>query len=98
MALCVVHFEWKYSGRWVFRGGARERLEAWCIPGRVGLVDGMLCQLEAVSRAALRLDAVSDDSRGRTRKVEPGNELEGGRAQARRRASVPLPRVVACCP
>ncbi len=62
------------------------------------LAGGVLCRLEAVSRAALRLNAVSDDARRRTRKVEPGNELEGGRALADRHASVLLPRVTACAP
>ncbi len=46
---------------------------------RTGVV---LCRLEAVHRAAVRLDTVRDRWRCRTRKVEPGNEPEGGRAQA----------------
>ncbi len=79
------------------RDGAGEKLEIWDAPGCVGHADEVVCRLEAVPRAALRLDVVSDDSRDRTRKVEPGNELEDGRAQARRFASVPLPRVAACC-
>ncbi len=54
----------------------------------------MLRRLEAVPRAALRLNVVSDDSRSRMRKVEPGNELEGGRALARIVASGPVP---VCC-
>ncbi len=58
----------------------------------------MLYRLEAVPRAALRLKAVSEDSHDRTRKVEPGNELEGGRAQGYLIVSVPLLRVAACCP
>ncbi len=49
------------------------------IPGCGELADGVLCQLEAVPRAALRLDAVTDYRRCRTRKVEPGNEQEGSR-------------------
>jgi len=44
------------------------------------LAGGVLCRLKAVHRAALRLELVSDEWRCRTRKVEPGNELEGGRA------------------
>ena len=43
---------------------------------------GVLCRLKVVHRAALRLEAVSDRWRCRTRKVEPGNEPEGGRALA----------------
>ncbi len=42
----------------------------------------VLCRLEAVYRAALRLEIVSNRWRDRTRKVEPGNEPEGGRALA----------------
>ncbi len=79
------------------RERARETLEIWDAPGCVGLTDGVLCRLEAVLRAALRLDAVSDDSHGRTRKVEPGNEPEGGRAQAdrsRQRAVAPYGRLL----
>ncbi len=95
--LCVVRLERKYSRRCPLYDGERERLERRLLLD-VGLADGVLCRLEAVPRAALRLSAVSDDSRGRTRKVEPGNEPEGGRARGYRHASVPLPCVAACCP
>ncbi len=80
------------------RDGMREKREAWDTSGCVGLADHVLCRLEAVPRAALRLDVVSDHSRRRTRKVKPGNELEDGRVRGDCPASVPWPRVAASCP
>jgi len=62
------------------------------------LAGGVLCRLEAVHRAALRLETVSDRWRCRTRKVEPENEPEGGRARERTRASVPWRCGAAACP
>ncbi len=93
-SLCMIETALTTEGNGLYHGvrQAVERSDALPDDNTAG---GVLYRLEAVHRAALRLETVSDDWRCRTRKVEPENEPEGGRAQAGMFCQRPLLRFAA---